>query len=148
VTEPRWPGEPLEAVAAHWQRQPLFALFGIELEALEAGYARIGVARDDVPLRGVRDSLNGGVVASLGEAATQLCLTTQLAPDEVLGATHEISVSYLTSALGERTIAEARLLRRGRRIAVGDVEIRDASNGALNAKIRVSLGIERPAAPA
>lgn len=140
--EPRWPDAPLEDIAAYWQQQPLYALFGIELESLEDGVARVGVARDDVPLRGVRDSLNGGVVASLGEAAAQLCLTTALAADEQLGATHEISVSYLTSARGERTTAEAHLLRRGRRIAVCDVEVRDASDGAINAKIRVSLGIE------
>ena len=139
--EPRWPDAPLEAVVAHWQQQPLFALFGVELEALDDGYARLGVDREAVPLRGVRDSLNGGVVASLGDAAAQLCLSTQLAPDEQLGPTHEVSVSYLTSARGERTTAEARLLRRGRRIAVCDVEVRDAADGALNAKIRVSLGI-------
>ena len=141
--EPRWPAESLEAVAAHWEQQPLYAMFGIEIEALEEGYARIGVERDRVPLRGVRDSLNGGVVASLGEAAAQLCLTTQLGPNEVLGVTHEVSVSYLTSARGEHTVAEARLLRRGGRIAVADVELRDTTDGAINAKIRVSMGIDR-----
>ncbi len=145
--EPRWPAAQLSEVAAYWQQQPLFALFGLEVEALDEGYARLTVARESVPLRGIRDSLNGGVVASLGEAATQLCLSTQLAPHERLGPTHEISVSYLTSARGERTIAEARLLRRGRRIAVADVEIRDASDGAINAKVRVSLGIEQVAPP-
>ena len=141
--EPRWPAEPLEAVAAYWEQQPLYAMFGIGIEALEEGYARIGVDRDRVPLRGVRDSLNGGVVASLGEAAAQLCLSTQLMPNEVLGVTHEVSVSYLTSARGEHTVAEARLLRRGGRIAVADVELRDTTDGAINAKIRVSMGIDR-----
>ncbi|MCY4616690.1 MAG: PaaI family thioesterase [Chloroflexi bacterium] len=141
--EPRWPAEPLEAVAAYWERQPLYAMFGIAVEAIEEGYARIGVDRDRVPLRGVRDSLNGGVVASLGEAAAQLCLTSQLNPNEVLGVTHEVSVSYLTSARGEHTVAEARLLRRGGRVAVADVELRDTTDGAINAKIRVSMGIER-----
>ena len=132
-----------EALAARWRERPLFALFGLEPEAIADGYARIGVERDAVPLRGVRDSLNGGVVASLGEAAALLCLTTALTPEEEPGPTHEISVSYLTSARGERTTAEARLLRRGRRVAVADVEVRDASDGALNAKIRVTLGIAR-----
>ena len=145
--EPRWPAASLEAVAAYWQQQPFYAMFGIELEALDEGFARIGVQRDRVPLRGVRDSLNGGVVASLGEAAAQLCLTTQLRPNEVLGPTHEVSVSYLTSARGEHTVAEARLLRRGGRVAVADVELRDTADGAINAKIRVSMGIERVNAP-
>ncbi|MDE2695543.1 MAG: PaaI family thioesterase [Chloroflexota bacterium] len=145
--EPRWPADPIEAVAAHWQQEPFFALFKVAVEALDEGYARIGVDRDDMPLRGVRDSINGGVVGSLGEAAARLCLTTQLAPEERLGATHEVSVSYLTSARGEHTTAEARLLRRGRRIAVADVELRDTTDGAINAKIRVSMGIERTESP-
>lgn len=145
--EPRWPADPIEAVAEHWQREPFFALFKVAVEALDEGYARIGVDRDDMPLRGVRDSINGGVVGSLGEAAARLCLSTQLTSEERLGATHEVSVSYLTSARGQHTTAEARLLRRGRRVAVADVELRDATDGAINAKIRVSMGIERVEAP-
>lgn len=141
--EPRWPAEPLDVVAAHWQQQPFLALFNVAVEALDEGYARIGVNRDDMPLRGVRDSINGGVVGSLGETAARLCLTTQLTPEEILGATHEVSVSFLTSARGEHTVAEARLLRRGRRVAVADVELRDTADGAINAKIRVSMGIGR-----
>ena len=141
--EPRWPADSLEAVAEHWQQEPFFALFKVAVEALDEGYARIGVDRDDMPLRGVRDSINGGVVGSLGEAAARLCLTTQLRDNEVLGQTHEVSVSYLTSARGQHTVAEARLLRRGGRIAVADVELRDTTDGAINAKIRVSMGIER-----
>jgi uncharacterized protein (TIGR00369 family) len=144
---PRWPDAPLEAHAAHWQARPLFAAFAFELEALDQGYARIGVDRDAVPLRGIRDSLNGGVLSSLADAAAQLCTITVLRPDEQLGPLLEVSVSYLTSARGERTIADARLLRRGGRLAVVDVEIRDATDDALNAKGRVTCGIERAPGP-
>ena len=143
---PRWPDAPLETIAAHWSERPLFATFGIELQALEERYARLGVERSTVPLRGVRNSLNGGVVASLADAAMQLCASTVLRPGERVGATTELSVSYLSSARGERTIAEARLLRRGGRLAVGDVDIRDASDGAINAKARVTCEIERTGA--
>ncbi len=146
TAEPRWPDAPLEAIAAHWAKRPFFAAFGIELEALDEGYARIGVERASVPLRGVRDSLNGGVVASLADAAMQLCASTVLRPGERVGATSELSVSYLSAARGERTIAEARLLRRGGRLAVVDVEVRDASDGAINAKARVTCEIERTGA--
>lgn len=147
MSEPRWPDAPFEAIAEHWRSRPLFATFGIELEALDEGYARLGVARESVPLRGVRESLNGGVVASLADAAMQLCASTALRPNERLGSTLELSVSYLSSARGERTTAEARLLRRGGRLAVGEVAICDASNGAINAKARVTCGIERTGDP-
>ena len=126
---------------------PLFAAFGIEVEALEEGYARLAVERAAMPLRGVRNSLNGGVVASLADAAMQLCTGTVLQPGERAGPTLELSVSYLSSARGERTTAEARLLRRGGRLAVGDVEVRDASGGAINAKARVTCAIRRDGAP-
>jgi uncharacterized protein (TIGR00369 family) len=140
---PRWPDAPLEEHADYWQARPFFAAFAIELEALDEGYARIGVDRDSVPLRGVRDSLNGGVVAALADAAAQLCTTTVLRADERVGALLELSVSYLSSARGDHTSAEARLLRRGARLAVADVEICDVADGALNAKARVTYGIER-----
>ena len=122
---------------------PLFEVFAIEVEELGEGYARLAVERSRMPLRGVRNSLNGGVVASLADAAMQLCTETVLRPGEQPGPTLELSISYLSSARGERTIAEARLLRRGGRLAVGDVELRDASDGAINAKARVTCGIRR-----
>ena len=140
--EPRWPDSPLAEIAEYWQSTPTFSLFRFELEAVGEGTARLGVDRSAVPLRGVRDSLQGGVIAALGDAAARVCTSTMLTPEETLGVTHEVSVSYLSSARGEHTAVEARLLRRGRRIAVCDVELHDTSEGAINAKIRVSLGIE------
>ena len=133
----------IAALAAEWREGPLFAAFGIEIEELGEGYARLGVDRASQPLRGVRNSLNGGVVASLADAAMQLCTGTVLRPGEQTGPTMELSISFLSAARGERTISEARLLRRGGRLAVGDIEIRDASDGAINAKARVTCGIRR-----
>ena len=136
---------PSEASGEQWREHPFFTAFGIEVEELAEGYARLAVERASSPLRGVRNSLNGGVVASLADAAMQLCTGTVLRPGEQPGPTQELSISYLSSARGERTIAEARLLRRGGRLAVGDIEIRDASDGAINAKARVTCGIRRDA---
>lgn len=135
-----------EAIARQALKSPLFAAFGIEVEGIEEGYARLAVERSSMPLRGVRNSLNGGVVAALADAAMQLCTGTVLRSGEQPGPTLELSISYLSSARGERTIAEARLLRRGGRLAVGDVEIRDASDGSINAKARVTCGIRRDGA--
>ena len=73
----------------------------------------------------------------------QLCTSTVLKQNEQVGSTLELSVSYLSSARGEYTNVEAHLLRRGGRIAVGDIEICDASDGTINAKARVTCGIER-----
>ena len=91
------PTDALAALAAEWREGPLFAAFGIEIEELGEGYARLGVDRASQPLRGVRNSLNGGVVATLADAAMQLCTVTVLRPGEQIGPTMELSVSYLSA---------------------------------------------------
>ena len=47
----------------------------------------------------------------------------------------------LSGARGDVTLVEARMLRKGGRLAVGDVELRDASSGTLNAKLRVTCEV-------
>lgn len=126
-----------------WAATPYFRQFGLTLEECGEGYARLSIAREDVRLRGARDSINGGLVAALGNAAMQVCLETVVGEGERAGRTHQVSVAYLSSARGETTTIEARLLRRGGRLAVGEVELRDASDGTLNAKLRVTCEIER-----
>jgi uncharacterized protein (TIGR00369 family) len=117
---------------------------GAVVEAAGDGRARLGIARADVQLRGVRDSINGGVVAALAEAAFRVCLEAALVPGERIVRTQEVSVVYLSAARGERTTFEARLLRKGRRLAAGAVDVRDVASGALNATALVSCALEPP----
>lgn len=126
-----------------WSATPYFQQFGLKLDERSEGYARLSIAREDVRLRGARDSINGGLVAAFGSAAMQVCLETVIGEGERAGATHQITVAYLSSARGEVTTIEARLLRRGGRVAVGDVELRDAETGELNSRLRVTCEIER-----
>lgn len=122
----------------------LVRLFGLELEATGEGSARIAAERSGIHLRGVRNSLNGGIVAALGETAAHACIEVALAPGERVAALREVSVVYLSAARGDRTLVEARLLRKGGRIAVADVEVRDATDGRLNAQLLLSWAIEPP----
>jgi len=126
-----------------WPSTPYFTQFGLKVEESSEGYARLSVAREDVRLRGARDSISGGLIAAFGNAAMQVCLETVVDAGERAGATHQITVAYLSSARGDVTTIEARLLRRGGRVAVGDVEFRDARTGELNSKLRVTCEIER-----
>jgi len=118
---------------------------GVVVEAAGEGATRLAIDRERVQLRGVRDSINGGLVAALVEAAFRVCLEAMLDAGEGLGRTQEVSVAYLSAARGERTTFEARLLRKGRRLAVGEVEVRDAGSGELNAKAQVSCALVPPA---
>ena len=128
----------------NWEALSFFREFGVRVEAAEDGYARLAVPREMVRLRGARDAINGGVVATLGEAAMRVCLDTVLRAGERAGRTRELTVAYLSGARGQITLVEARILRKGGRLAVGDVEARDAATGELNAKLRVSCEIDPP----
>lgn len=129
--------------AVDWPGNRFLRDFGVRIEELREGYARLSIPRDQVRLRGARDSINGGLVAALGNAAMQVCLSTVLGPGERAGRTHELTVAYLTSAIGDVTSIEARILRKGGRVVVGEVELRDTSDNALNSKLRVTCEIER-----
>lgn len=126
-----------------WAATPFFRQFGIKLDERAEGYARLSIARHDVRLRGARESINGGLAAALGTAAMQVCLETVTGPGERAGRPHEVTVAYLSAATGDITTIEARLLRRGGRQAVGEVELRDATDGSLNVKLRVACEILR-----
>ncbi|MFN8586086.1 MAG: PaaI family thioesterase [Dehalococcoidia bacterium] len=122
---------------------PTYREFGVTVPVLEEERAVLSVPRESVRLRGVRDSINGGVVATLACAAARLLLQSRLGDEGRAGAATEIDIAYLSAARGSVTTFEARMLRQGGRVAVCEVEVRDTDDGTLNAKARVSLDIER-----
>ena len=123
----------------------LVRLLGLEVEATGEGSARIVAERSKIHLRGVRNSINGGIVAALGEAAAYACLEAAVAPGERVTGLREVSISYLSAARAERTFVDAHLLRKGGRIAVVQIDVRDATDGRLNAQLLVSWALEPPA---
>lgn len=129
---------------AYWESQPFASALGIRVEALEPGVATLLLERSGVSVSGIRDSLNGGVVAACAELAGRLALYTELGDGESLGGTVDLSVSFISAARGDPTRVVGRLLRKGGRLCVSDVEVRDGQSGALNAKARVTTAIARP----
>jgi uncharacterized protein (TIGR00369 family) len=125
-----------------WEATALFREFGLRIEQAASGFARIAVPRDRVRIRGARDSINGGVLSGLMEIAMRVCLDASLEDDERAGATREISVSYLSGARGDVTHLDARIVRKGRRLAVGTVEARDAATGMICAIAQVTCAVE------
>ena len=125
---------------------PLDALleaFATRVETLEAGRVRLTMRRTDITVGGVRNSINGGVVAALAELAAHCALQSLLGEGEVIEGTQETNISYITSAVGAETVAEATVLRKGGRLCVVDVDVRDGGTGELNAKSRTTLVLTR-----
>ena len=136
-------GRSLAELKAYWQSQPFLIALDIGVEHLDRGYAKLSMRRTNVTVGGIRNSINGGVVASYAELVARVALSTALEEGESIEGTVDLGVSYLSSARGDPTLAEARLLRKGGRLCVCDVEIRDGANGAINAKARVTNSIAR-----
>lgn len=143
--EPRFDAS--EAITCWWGEQPYLAALSIELAMLEEGRARLVLHRSEVNVAGVRDSINGGVLASLAELAAHVALRSVINDGGRVARTQDLSISYTSSARAEHTVAEATVLRVGR-LAVVDVAIaegddRGERNGALNCQARVSCVLER-----
>ena len=133
-----------EQLRADWEAQPVCTALHIRVDELGEGYAKLSMPRTDVTVGGVRNSINGGVIAAYAELAGRLALSTMLEEGESIDGTVDLSVSFISAARGDRTLAEARLRRKGGRLCVSDVDIRDGESGAINAKARVTTAIVRP----
>lgn len=104
---------------------------GIELDMIEEGRARLSleVTQRHLQLAGV---MHGGAIATLIDTAVAFAIVGA----SELGArftTIEMKVNYLSPIREGRVVAEAKLIRDGRRIVVSDCDVFD-SQGQLAAK--------------
>jgi uncharacterized protein (TIGR00369 family) len=104
---------------------------GFELESVEPGRARLSVqVRDELlQLQGV---MHGGAIASLIDTAVAFAVISVCQPTDRF-TTVEMKVNYLVPITSGKVIADARLIRNGRRIIVAECDVEDAQ-GRLTAK--------------
>jgi uncharacterized protein (TIGR00369 family) len=97
--------------------------FGFALAEAEPGRVvlRMRVEKRHMQVHGV---VHGGVLAALADTAGGLATYLSL-PRVRRVATIEMKINYLESVEGGTVEAEARLIRRGRHVAVVDCDIRD-----------------------
>lgn len=119
----------------HFANHPLHKAFGLTLEELRPGFARIRMATSDFTQGGVGGSVHGGILAALVDIAMLQAQITVLGPSDVPAGTADLSITYLRPALGANIHAEATVLRKGRQLMVTEVEILDGE-GRLCAKGR------------
>ena len=104
---------------------------GIEIVSIEEGRARLSVEtrKELLQLQGV---MHGGAIASLIDTAVAFAIISVSEP-QARFTTVEMKVNYLSAIREGRVIADARIIRDGRRIVVADCDVFD-SNGRLAAK--------------
>ncbi|HEV8484893.1 MAG TPA: PaaI family thioesterase [Blastocatellia bacterium] len=106
-------------------------MLGIEIDEVQEGRARLSleVRKDLLQLQGV---MHGGAIASLIDTAVAFAIVGASEPDDRF-TTVEMKVNYLSAIREGRVIADARLIRDGRRIIVAECDVFD-SKGRLAAK--------------
>ncbi len=115
-------------------------LFGFELDSVERGTAvmTMQVSNRHKQIHGV---VHGGILASLADTAGALAAYPML-PRNTRLATVEMNINYLEPVDRGKIVAEARVLRLGRTLAVVECEVQDAA-GILAAKALITYAISR-----
>jgi uncharacterized protein (TIGR00369 family) len=132
----------LAGAKERWDNRPLHKFFDIRIDELAEGYASFVMPLNEHNRGGVHGAAHGGVLAFLADVAALAAISTLIRPDERPSGTAELNISYLSPGTGNVT-AQARVLRKGRTLAVADVDMKDES-GKLLTKSRVSYAIHPP----
>jgi len=113
-------------------------LFGYELDSIGDGKAVMSLHVMDRHKQ-IHGVVHGGVLASLADTAGAMAVYPML-PKGTRLATVEMTINYLEAVDRGPVIAEARVLRIGRTLAVAECEIKDAE-GRLAAKSLLTFAI-------
>lgn len=106
-------------------------LIGIEIDLIEEGRARLSmdVTEKHRQLAGV---MHGGAIATLIDSAVAMAIVGASEPNARF-TTIELKINYLSPIVEGHIVADARLIRDGRRIIVAECDVFDPA-GKLAAK--------------
>jgi uncharacterized protein (TIGR00369 family) len=113
------------------QESPFWELLGMELADVKKGWAKVRLpfARKLVHPLGIA---HGGAIFSAADSAVAMALIGLVDRDETF-TTVEMKINYLKTFDEGEIVAEARIIHKGAKTALGDVEVRNGG-GALIAK--------------
>lgn len=113
------------------ENAPYYQLLKISLEKIDEGYARFRLPFQKELTQGF-GVVHGGVIATLADTAVAYALLSLVQPGERV-ATAEFKINYLATVTSGDLIGEARIINKGGKLALGDMEVRD-EKGKLVAK--------------
>lgn len=103
------------------ERVPFVGQLGVKVEQLDAGVARIRIPfRDDFIRPG--GTIAGPVLMSLADVAMYGAVLSLIGPVE-LAVTTNLNINFLRRPRPGDVVAEARILKLGKRLAVGEVDL-------------------------
>ena len=121
--------------------QPFHDHVALTIESAENGRARLRMKwRPEHAL--TTGGLHGGFLAILSDAAVHTAADTLLKPGETL-TTIELKTNFLAPVRGQDAIAQASIVKRGRTIVLGEVDIR-VESGEIVGKSLVTYMVLQP----
>jgi uncharacterized protein (TIGR00369 family) len=129
------PAALLEKLRARLAAAPALAQLGVRLEEI-APDACVLALPYRLELTNGSGTVHGGILATLADTAVAFALSTNF--DGKMGfATADLTIHFLFRAQSD-VVARARILKKGRRVTVGEVDITDAS-GELVARAHATF---------
>ena len=110
---------------------PYYQLLKISLDQIDEGFARFRMPfrKELTQAYGV---VHGGAIATLADTAVAFAMMTIIQPGERV-TTVEFKINFLSSVTEDEMIGEARIINRGNRLALADMEVK-RGDGKLIAK--------------
>lgn len=132
----------LQRIRAACEDLPAWRWYGMRVESIGEGSCRLSLQAQPGMINPDDNTVHGGVIAALIDEAVGTALRTvyELGTEIQGRTTTELSVSFLQGVLTSQVYAEARILRRGRTLVVGDAQVLDAE-GKLCATGRVTYRV-------
>ena len=119
---------------------PFFVMMGIDVVSIGKGTAQLSMkVRPDMH-NGV-GWMQGGIFTAMADEAMALALYTVLSPGEKIATISE-TTSFLKGAKNEVLIATGRVVRKGRRVAFTESEVRkETDDGEILARCAAAFAI-------
>ena len=112
-------------------KSPFWALLGMEIVDVKKGWAKVRLPFEKKLLQPLGVA-HGGAIFSPADSAVAMALVGLVERDEIF-TTIEMKINYLIPFRGGEITAEAKIIYKGSKSALGDVEVRN-SDGDLIAK--------------
>ena len=116
-----------------------YGLLGMRLEELGEGTSRF-ILPIESRFFNAGGVVHGGVLASIADASIAAALATLVDHDRELMATVEMKINYIAAVRGGDIACEARIIQKGRSVAVGEAQVYDG-DGKLLAKAMATFMI-------
>jgi uncharacterized protein (TIGR00369 family) len=134
----------MEDIRSWVEDSPYSRYLGVRLESLETDRARLLLPFKDENSNPGK-ALHGGCAASLGTVGGQALARAVLGAESGPWHTCGMQVSYLSAAIGEDVVADAKLLRRGKELCFVDVAVQTAEGkpiAEIATTVRARFGAE------